>query len=226
VAAARSAGVTVSYGGALGEAARPSPKDIRSELIGIAVAIVVLLIGFGSLYAAALPILSAAAGTAAALGVLGMVAATFAFPTVSPTLAVMMGLGVGIDYALFLTTRHRQHVIDGADPADAAAGTVATSGRAVLIAAFTVIIAMLGLCASGVGFIGSLGVAAGIAVAIASFSALTLAPALLGLAGRNIDRVHLRRTAAESLLRRQRLAAVYHRCSASARRSRSSPTCR
>jgi RND superfamily putative drug exporter len=198
VAAARAAGVTVSYGGSLGQAARPSPKDARSELIGIVVAIAVLLLGFGSLYAAQLPILSAAAGTGTALGVLGMVAAAFSFPTVSPTLAVMMGLGVGIDYALFLTTRHRQHVIDGADPADAAAATVATSGRAVLIAALTVIIAMLGLYASGVGFIGSLGAAAGIAVAVAALSALTLAPALAGLAGRNIDRVHLRRTAAES----------------------------
>ena len=184
VAPARAAGVTVSYGGTLGQAARPKAQDGRSELIGIVVAIVVLLLGFGSVLAAGLPILTALLGLATALGILGMAAAAFTFPSVSPTLAVMMGLGVGIDYALFLTTRHRQQIIDGADPAEAAGRTVATSGRAVLIAAVTVIIAMLGLYASGIGFIGALGVAAAIGVAVGALGALTLVPALLGLAGR------------------------------------------
>ena len=86
-------------------------------MIGIAVALVVLLIGFGSVYARRVcRSLSALAGAFAGLAVLGMLAAAVTFPTVSPTLAIMMGLGVGIDYSLFLTTRHRQLVMDGADP--------------------------------------------------------------------------------------------------------------
>ena len=198
VAPARSAGVTVSYGGTLGQAARPGAQDSRSELIGIVVALVVLLLGFGSVLAAGLPILTALLGMATALGILGMAAAAFTFPGVSPTLAVMMGLGVGIDYALFLTTRHRQQIMDGACPAQAAGRTVATSGRAVLIAAITVIIAMLGLYASGIGFLGSLGVAAAIGVAVGAVGALTLVPALLGLACCWIDRLRVRRPAAEA----------------------------
>jgi RND superfamily putative drug exporter len=193
VAPARAAGVTVSYGGQLGAAAQPKGGDARSELIGIAAALIVLLVGFGSVYAAGLPVVTALAGAAAGLGLLGMAAAATTFATVSPTLAIMIGLGVGIDYALFLTTRHRQLVIDGAEPADAAGRALATSGQAVLIAAGTVVIALLGLYASGITFIGKLGLAAGLTVAAAALGAVTVVPALLGLAGRNIDRLRVRR---------------------------------
>ena len=120
VAPARAAGISVSYGGQLGAAAQPKSKDARSEEIGIAAALIVLLVGFGIVYAAGLPIISALGGAFAGLGLLGMLAAATTFATVSPTLAIMMGLGVGIDYALFLTTRHRQLVMDGAEPADSA----------------------------------------------------------------------------------------------------------
>ena len=193
VAPARAAGVSVDYGGQLGAAAQPKGGDARSELIGIAAALVVLLIGFGSVYAAGLPVVSALAGAFGGLGLLGMLAAATTFATVSPTLAIMIGLGVGIDYALFLATRHRQLVMDGADPADAAGRALATSGQAVLIAAGTVVIALLGLYASGIVFIGKLGLAAGLTVAVAALGAVTIVPALLGLAGRGIDRLRVRR---------------------------------
>jgi len=105
----------------------------------------------------------------------------------------MLGLGVGIDYALFLTTRFRQRIIDGDGLEPAIRTRVGASGRSVLIAATTVIIAMLGLYASGITFIGKLGLAAALTVAIAALAALTLVPALLGFASGHIDRHHMRR---------------------------------
>jgi RND superfamily putative drug exporter len=194
---ARRAGVTVSYGGTLGQAAAPAAKDRRSEMIGIVVALIVLLAGFGSIFAAQLPLFGAVLGVITGLGLLGMVAATVSFGTSSPTLATMMGLGVGIDYALFLTTRQRQYLIDGEDPTSAIQRTLAGSGRSVVVAAVTVVIAMLGLYASGISFIGKLGLAASITIAVAALSALTLVPALLGFAGERIDRLHVRTPVAE-----------------------------
>jgi RND superfamily putative drug exporter len=197
VAPARKAGVNVSYGGQLGQAAAPKANDAASELIGIAVAMIVLLAGFGSVIAGVLPLLSAIIGVFTGLGLLGMIAAAISFGTSSPTLATMMGLGVGIDYALFLTTRHRQRLMDGEDPMAAIHSTLAGSGRSIVIAATTVVIAMCGLYASGITFIGKLGLAAAITVTVAAVSALTLVPALLATAGTRIDRWHVRTPVAE-----------------------------
>ena len=193
-APARAANIQVAYGGGLDQLTRPKTKDLVSEAIGFGVALIVLLLIFGSVLGAILPLLTALISVLAGIGILGIAAGSLTFGTASPTLAAMIGIGVGIDYAVFLTTRFRQQIIDGADPVEAAGFCTTTSGRAVLVAASTVAVAMLGLYASGIAFVGLLGLAAVFGVVTAAAGAVTLVPALLGLAGRNIDRFKVRRT--------------------------------
>ncbi|RRQ88496.1 MMPL family transporter [Streptomyces griseofuscus] len=192
-APARAAGLGVAYGGDLDQVVRQPANDKLSEGVGVVTALVILLLAFGSVLAALLPLATALISVGVGLGVVGVVAGVVSFATSAMTLAGMIGLGVGIDYALFLTTRFRQDLIDGHDPVIAAARTARTSGRAVLIAALTVAVAMLSLYACGLSFIGRIGLAATLAVVVTAAAALTLVPAALGLIGTRIDRVRLRR---------------------------------
>ena len=192
------AGLQVEYGGGLDQLTRPVPSGLNSEAIGFLVALVVLLISFGSVAGTALPLITAVMSIGIGLSILGIVAAVITFGTASPTLAVMIGLGVGIDYAVFLTTRFRQQIINGVDPASAAGLTTKSSGKAVLVAASSVSVALLGLYASGIAFIGQLGVAAIFCVVVAALGAITLVPAGLGLLGERVDKLKIRKPVAES----------------------------
>jgi len=155
----------------------------KSEAIGVLVAVVILLVAFGSLVAAGLPIVTAVFGLGAGLSLVTLTANFFTVATFAPTLAAMIGLGVGIDYALFILNRFRQAVQAGHDPKDAAFESVNTAGRAVQFAGTAVIIALLGLFVLGVGFFNGLAVAASLTVAMVMLSAVWFLPALLSLLG-------------------------------------------
>ncbi len=192
------AGLTVDYGGGFASVVNPPLHDASSESVGFGIAIVILILTFGSLIGAGLPLVVALLSVGVGVSILGIVASMITFATDAPTLALMIGLGVGIDYAVLLTTRFRQRIIDGYDPVEAAGRTAATSGQAVIIAAASVSVALLGLYASGLTFFGLLGFAAFLCVLTGAAGALTLVPAGLGLAGRHIDRFHVGRITAES----------------------------
>jgi len=174
-------GVTVGAGGQVLAFAGQEPPS--GEAIGILVAIIILLVAFGSLVAAGLPIVSAIFGLGAGLSLVTFTANFFNVATFAPTLAAMIGLGVGIDYALFILNRFRQAVMAGHDPKDAAYESVNTAGRAVQFAGTTVIIALLGLFVLGIGFFNGLAIAASLTVAMVMLSAVWLLPSLLSLLG-------------------------------------------
>jgi putative drug exporter of the RND superfamily len=163
------------------------------EGIGLIVAVVVLIVAFGSLIAAGIPIGSAIFGIFIGLSLIGVLAGFADVPSISPLLATMIGLGVGIDYALFVVTRHRGFLRAGRTVEESAALANATSGSAVLFAGVTVVIALAGLRVAGIPAIATMGLASAIGVAVAMVAAVTLLPALLGLAGTKIDRFHIGR---------------------------------
>ncbi|GAB3989074.1 MMPL family transporter [Actinoallomurus acanthiterrae] len=178
IAQARDAGLTVEVGGdAL--ATRPAAGG-PSEGIGIAVAAVVLLITFGSLAAAGLSLLTAILGVGVSMASILALGTTFGLSATTGTLATMLGLAVGIDYALFVVSRYREERSNGHLPREATGLAVGTAGSAVVFAGLTVIIALAGLSVVGIPLLTKMGLAAAGAVLLAVFIALTLVPALLG----------------------------------------------
>ena len=183
VAAQEREGVRVEV---TGQAASGPPEQGKEELVGLTAAAIVLLLVFGSLVAMSLPLITAVLSIAVSLSLVGLLANVLTIATFAPTLSVLLGLGVGIDYALFIVTRYRQGLLEGLSPEEATVTAVDTSGRAVLFAGITVCIALLGLFALGLSFLYGVAVAASLAVATTVVASLTLLPALLGFFGRRV----------------------------------------
>jgi putative drug exporter of the RND superfamily len=188
--AARRAGLAVEFRGAIVDVAS-QPETGAAELFGLAAAVLILLVAFGSVVAMGLPIGTALVGLLVGLSGVTLVGALVDIPTVAPLLAVMIGIGVGIDYALFVVTRFRQSLADGRTVPEAAGRANATAGQSVVFAGGTVVIAILGLWLTGIPFVGAMGLATAVVVAVAVLAAVTLLPALLGVSGRRIDRLRL-----------------------------------
>jgi putative drug exporter of the RND superfamily len=177
-------GLRVEHGGEVLSGAPPQVGG--TEGIGVAVALVVLLITFGSLVAAGMTMLNALIGVGAGIAGLYALSSVVSLTSATPVLALMLGLAVGIDYSLFITSRHRSHLADGLEPEEAVGRATGTAGSAVLFAGLTVIIALAGLSVVGIPFLTVMGLAAAGTVAVAVLVALTLLPALIGFAGAKV----------------------------------------
>ena len=182
---AKEAGMQVEFGGGLVTEEHKS----TAELLGMMVGFLVLAITLGSLVAAGLPLLTALLGVGIAVGSVTALTGFIELTDTATTLATMLGLAVGIDYALFILSRYRQNVSDGLAPRDAAAQATGTAGSAVVFAGMTVVIALVGLIVVGIPFLTAMGLAAAGAVVIAVLIATTLLPALLGVSGRRATRL-------------------------------------
>ncbi|MEW2355361.1 MMPL family transporter [Spirillospora sp. NPDC029432] len=189
---ARMAGLDVKFGGITAMLLN-QPKGGPQEGAGIMLAMLVLLLAFGSFLAAGIPILVSLCGLAVAYSLIHLAAASFEVHPTAPMCAAMLGLGAGIDYALFIVTRHRQQLAAGDDVETAVGRAMAHSGHAVVFAGGTVVFAICGLFLSGIEFIGRIGLATALAVGLMVVAALTLLPAVLGALGTNIDRYKLPR---------------------------------
>ncbi|MFJ6139771.1 MMPL family transporter [Kitasatospora sp. NPDC092286] len=180
----RDAGLTVEIGGS---ALLPkSEMGGSSEAIGMALSALVLLITFGSLAAAGLPLLTAVVGVGLGIAAVTALGSTLGLSSTTSTLAMMLGLAVGIDYAVFIVSRYRAELAEGHEPREAAARAAGTAGSAVVFAGLTVVIALAGLSVVGIPVLAKMGMAAAGTVVIAVLVALTLVPALLGFLGRRV----------------------------------------
>lgn len=189
-------GLTVEVGGsALGGFEPP-----ETELIGLAFAIVILIVAFGSVLAMGIPIAVAVAGVGVGVAIITLLSNVMTIPDFAPIIGVMIGLGVGIDYALFIVTRYREATPEvHGDRATAMYIAMDTAGRAVLFAGITVVISLLGMLLIGLPFMAGLGVAASVTVLMTMLVAITLLPALLGFAGERIEKTRWRGLVASGL---------------------------
>jgi RND superfamily putative drug exporter len=189
---AKGSEVQVEAGGQLGtKVSKPETKT--SEMVGIAVAMLILVLVFGTVTAMLIPIAVAIFGLFCGLSIVSLLGHVVAVPDVAPTVATMIGLGVGIDYSLFIVTRARAARHEGMSMPDAIGHAASTSGSAVAFAGGTVVIALLSLAVSGVSLITVLGQASAIVVVVAVLASMTLLPALLGLCGDGIERLRIGR---------------------------------
>jgi RND superfamily putative drug exporter len=188
---AKAAGLQVETGGQLGQKVSKSATE-SSELIGIVAAMVILSLTFGTIVAMLLPILNAVFALLATLAIIRLLGHVTTVPTVAPTLATMIGLGVGIDYALFIVTRHFRGLKEGLELQESIARAAATSGGAVFFAGGTVTIALVSLAVANIPLVTTMGLMAGIAVVVAVLAALTLLPATLAIVGPRIESLRVR----------------------------------
>ncbi len=187
----KAAGLQVETGGLLGQKVS-KPATESSELIGIIAAMLILTFTFGTVTAMLLPILTAIFGLVTTLAIVRLLEHVLTVPTVAPTLATMIGLGVGIDYALFIVTRHFRGLHEGFETHESIARATATSGGAVFFAGCTVTIALVSLLVAGIPLVTTLGLMAAIAVIVAVLAALTLLPAVLAMLGPRINALRVR----------------------------------
>ena len=176
-------GLNIEIGGAnLSEFEPP-----ESEFIGVGFAIIILILAFGSVLAMGLPIGVALFGVAIGVGTIQLLTNVISIPDFATTLGAMIGLGVGIDYALFIVTRYREGVRAGLEPRAAVVNAIDTAGRAVVFAGFTVVISLLGMFVMGLSFVNGLATGAAATVAITMVASITLLPALIGFAGPRVE---------------------------------------
>jgi len=180
---AREAGLVAEIGG---DALFTMPETGITEVIGVIVAAVVLLITFGSLVAAGLPLITALIGVGISVGIITVLTGVLELDSTTPILATMIGLAVGIDYALFIVSRYRAELAEGHEPLDAVGRATGTAGSAVVFAGLTVIIALACLFVVNIPILTKMGLAAAGAVVFAVLVALTLIPALIGFAGKRL----------------------------------------
>jgi putative drug exporter of the RND superfamily len=187
---AKAAGIKVAAGGYLGQKVS-KPSTHVSEVVGIVAAIIILLFTFGSVVAMGLPITTAILGLVSGLAVVTLLGQVVQVPTTAPALATMIGLGVGIDYGLFVVSRHLGQLRGGMEVRESIARSTASSGGAVVFAGSTVIIALLSLALADIPLVRTLGFTSAIVVFIAMVAAITLLPALLGILGTKVHALRL-----------------------------------